>query len=96
MGAYVKAADAIREALLSRLESVLATLFPAGKKRGGKFLIGDVLDIDDGIFQAIGFAARCVAWSQAVGATTRVAYHSDIITLINQGDSPRASRYSGK
>ena len=29
--------DAIREALLSRLESVLATLFPAGKKRGGKF-----------------------------------------------------------
>ncbi len=35
--------DAIREALLSRLESVLATLFPAGKKRGGKFLIGDVL-----------------------------------------------------
>jgi len=35
--------DAIREALLSRLESVLATLFPAGKKRRGKFLIGDVL-----------------------------------------------------
>ena len=26
-----------------RLESVLATLFPAGKKRRGKFLIGDVL-----------------------------------------------------
>jgi putative DNA primase/helicase len=30
-------------ALLANLESVLSTLFPAGKKRHGKFLIGDVL-----------------------------------------------------
>ncbi|BAP88868.1 bacteriophage-like protein [Burkholderiales bacterium GJ-E10] len=35
--------DAIRADLLARLESVLFTLFPAGKKRRGKFLIGDVL-----------------------------------------------------
>ncbi|WKB55994.1 phage/plasmid primase, P4 family [Eleftheria terrae] len=35
--------DEIRAALLSRLESVLAIMFPAGKKRGGKLLIGDVL-----------------------------------------------------
>ena len=35
--------EAIRAELLARLESVLATLFPAGKKRGGKFLVGDVL-----------------------------------------------------
>ena len=35
--------EAIRAELLARLDSVLATLFPAGKKRGGKFLIGDVL-----------------------------------------------------
>ena len=35
--------EAIRAELLARLESVLATLFPAGKKRKGKFLIGDVL-----------------------------------------------------
>ena len=35
--------DQIRAALLARLESVLFTLFPAGKKRRGKFLIGDVL-----------------------------------------------------
>jgi hypothetical protein len=33
----------LRAELLARLESVLATLFPAGKKRKGKFLIGDVL-----------------------------------------------------
>jgi len=35
--------DQIRAALLARLESVLFTLFPAGKKRRGKFMIGDVL-----------------------------------------------------
>ncbi|AAU91228.1 prophage LambdaMc01, DNA primase, P4 family [Methylococcus capsulatus str. Bath] len=35
--------EEIRAALLARLESVLFALLPAGKKRGGKFLIGDVL-----------------------------------------------------
>ena len=35
--------EAIRAELLARLEPVLAALFPAGKKRSGKFLIGDVL-----------------------------------------------------
>ena len=35
--------EAVRAALLSRLEAVLFTLFPAGKKRRGKFVIGDVL-----------------------------------------------------
>ena len=35
--------DEIRAELIARLESVLATMFPAGKKRQGKFLIGDVL-----------------------------------------------------
>ena len=35
--------ESLRTDLVARLESVLATLFPAGKKRKGKFLIGDVL-----------------------------------------------------
>ncbi len=35
--------DQIRSDLTSRLESVLFSMFPAGKKRRGKFLIGDVL-----------------------------------------------------
>ncbi|MFN4343151.1 MAG: hypothetical protein ACK4FE_14140, partial [Azonexus sp.] len=35
--------EAIRAELLVRLESVLFTLFPAGKKRRGRFLIGDIL-----------------------------------------------------
>ena len=35
--------DELRVELLERLESVLTTMFPAGKKRKGKFLIGDVL-----------------------------------------------------
>jgi hypothetical protein len=35
--------DEIRAELIARLESVLTTMFPAGKKRRGKFLIGDIL-----------------------------------------------------
>lgn len=35
--------EAIRAALLARLESALRTLFPAGRKRNGKFLVGDIL-----------------------------------------------------
>ena len=35
--------DALRADLLCRLESVLFALYPAGKLRKGKFLIGDVL-----------------------------------------------------
>lgn len=35
--------DSVRADLLARLESVLFAMFPAGKKRRGKFLIGDVL-----------------------------------------------------
>jgi putative DNA primase/helicase len=35
--------EEVRAELLARLESVLLTLFPAGKKRRGKFYIGDIL-----------------------------------------------------
>ena len=35
--------DEVRAALLARLESVLDVLFPAGKKRRGNFVIGDIL-----------------------------------------------------
>ncbi|WP_347252861.1 phage/plasmid primase, P4 family [Dokdonella sp.] len=35
--------DAVRAALIARIESVLSVMFPAGKKRKGLFLIGDVL-----------------------------------------------------
>jgi len=35
--------ESLRTDLVARLDSILATLFPAGKKRKGKFLIGDVL-----------------------------------------------------
>jgi putative DNA primase/helicase len=35
--------EEIRAALIANLESVLCTLFPAGKKRHGKFYIGDIL-----------------------------------------------------
>ena len=35
--------DQIRSDLIDRLESVLMSMFPAGKKRRGKYLVGDVL-----------------------------------------------------
>lgn len=35
--------ESLRTDLVARLDTILATLFPAGKKRKGKFLIGDVL-----------------------------------------------------
>lgn len=35
--------EEIRSGLLARLESVLSTLFPTGKKRRGRFTIGDIL-----------------------------------------------------
>ena len=35
--------EEIRASLLSRLESVLMAMFPAGKVKRGKFLIGDIL-----------------------------------------------------
>ena len=35
--------ESIRADLIARLDSVLTTMFPAGKKRKGKFLIGDAL-----------------------------------------------------
>lgn len=35
--------ESLRTDLVARLDSILSTLFPAGKKRRGKFLIGDVL-----------------------------------------------------
>jgi putative DNA primase/helicase len=35
--------ETMRTALLARLESVLMIMFPAGKRRRGKFLVGDVM-----------------------------------------------------
>ena len=42
-GDFDQQRDAIRTDLLARLEAVLMTLLPAGKKRGQKYLVGDVL-----------------------------------------------------
>ena len=42
-GDFDQQRNAIRSDLLARIESVLTTLLPAGKKRGQKYLVGDVL-----------------------------------------------------
>ena len=50
--------EALRAELLARLESVLFTLFPAGKKRRGKFLIGDVLGSPATVSRSCSMATR--------------------------------------
>ena len=42
-GDFDRQRDCLRADLLARLESVLVTLLPAGKKRGQNYLVGDVL-----------------------------------------------------
>ncbi|MFZ5499692.1 MAG: phage/plasmid primase, P4 family [Pseudomonadota bacterium] len=83
--------DEIRAELLARLESVLATMFPAGKKRRGKFLIGDVLGSPGDSLDVVCEGDKAGLWTdRATGEG------GDIFTLIAahrgidaHGDFPR-------
>ncbi|MCM2479183.1 phage/plasmid primase, P4 family [Serpentinimonas maccroryi] len=55
--------DTVRADLLARLESVLFTLFPAGKKRRGKFLIGDVLGSPGGSLEVVIDGEKAGLWT---------------------------------
>ena len=69
--------EELRTALLARLESVLITMFPAGKRRRGKFLIGD-------IFGSPGDSLEVVLEGEKAGLWTDRANNSggDIYALI--------------
>jgi len=69
--------EELRTALLARLESVLITMFPAGKRRRGKFLIGD-------IFGSLGDSLEVVLEGEKAGLWTDRANNSggDIYALI--------------
>jgi putative DNA primase/helicase len=59
----------IRAELIARLESVLATMFPAGKKRRGKFLIGDVLGSPGDSLEVVLEGEKAGLWTdRATGA----------------------------
>jgi putative DNA primase/helicase len=83
--------EELRAELLARLESVLFTLFPAGKVRRGKFLIGDILG-------SPGDSLEIVLEGDKAGLWTDRAENSggDLYALIGghyridvQGDFPR-------
>jgi putative DNA primase/helicase len=55
--------DAVRAALIARIESVLYALFPAGKKRKGLFLIGDVLGSPGDSLEVVLTGAKVGLWT---------------------------------
>ena len=61
--------EELRAELLARLESVLTTMFPAGKKRRGKFLIGDVLGSPGDSLEVVLEGEKAGLWTdRATGA----------------------------
>ena len=69
--------DEIRAELLSRLESVLFTLFPAGKKRKGKFLIGDVLGSPGDSLEVVLEGEKAGLWTDRATGQGCLLYTSD-------------------
>lgn len=55
--------EEIRTELLARLESVLCALLPAGKKRRGKFLIGDLLGSPGDSLEVVLEGAKAGLWT---------------------------------
>ena len=61
--------EALRAALLSRLDSVLFILFPAGRKRRGKFLIGDVLGSPGDSLEVVLTGEKAGLWTDRANNT---------------------------
>ena len=61
--------DEIRAQLLDRLESVLTALFPAGRKRQGKFLIGDVLGSPGDSLEVVLTGEKAGLWTDRANNT---------------------------
>ena len=61
--------DEIRAQLLDRLESVLAALFPTGRKRQGKFLIGDVLGSPGDSLEVVLTGEKAGLWTDRANNT---------------------------
>ncbi len=55
--------DDVRAQLLARLESVLATMFPAGKTRRGHFILGDVLGSPGDSLEVVLEGAKAGLWT---------------------------------
>ena len=67
--------EALRAALLARLESVLFTLFPAGKKRRGKFVIGDVLGSPGDSLEVVLIGDKAGLWTDRAEGSGGDVFH---------------------
>ena len=78
--------EAIRSSLMARLESVLQTIFPAGKVRRSKFYIGDVLGSPGDSLEVVLTGEKAGLWTDRASGEG-----GDIFSLIaaSQGISTR-------
>lgn len=67
--------EAVRAALLARLESVLFALFPAGKKRRGKFVIGDVLGSPGDSLEVVLIGDKAGLWTDRAEGSGGDVFH---------------------
>lgn len=88
--------DQLRASLIDRIESVLSTLFPAGKRRRGKFLIGDVLGSPGDSLEIVTDGEKSGLWTDRATGDG-----GDIFSLIAasigadvQTDFPRVLNYA--
>lgn len=63
------ARETIRQALIDRLDTVLASLFPAGKARRGKFVIGDALGSPGDSLEVVLIGAKAGLWTDRANNT---------------------------
>ncbi|MCG9076335.1 phage/plasmid primase, P4 family [Laribacter hongkongensis] len=90
--------DTVRAELIARLEPVLLSMFPAGKKRRGKFLIGDVLGSPGDSLEVVLDGEKAGLWTDRATGDG-----GDIFDLIAtslgvsvQADFPRVLRHAAE
>ncbi len=88
--------EQLRASLIDRIESVLSVLFPAGKRRRGKFLIGDVLGSPGDSLEVVMDGEKSGLWTDRATGDG-----GDIFSLIAasigadvQTDFPRVLNYA--
>src|SRR5574343_1078190 len=91
--------DEIRADLLARLESVLTTMFPAGKKRRGKFLIGDIMGSPGDSLEVVLEGEKAGLWTDRatgdggdifalIAAYLGANVHTDFPRVLNEAADP--------
>ncbi len=87
--------DEVRAALLGRLESVLIGLFPAGKVKRGKFLIGDILGSPGDSLEVVLTGEKAGLWTDRaddsggdifdlIGGHFGIDVHGDFAAVLNR------------